>query len=214
MSDLHIRIGTMKTVKPTDIHPALSEERIHKVARVLQEARETALAVFEPGRGDTPWSLGCVSYSRSCFLLARAAEGEYSDWLSIVEDAGLHFVFAIGGVPLRFYKGEPEHPKSNSLRRNLPEVRAQQQAFQFMEHSDSADKVLRLALETNEAGAVETVSLVELDDLGRPLNSFSLHLDKAPLLTFTPKHRQAVSLPPPVVRPKGKKANVSKEAGK
>lgn len=106
---------------PWDINPALTAERLAFIARLLAAVRRDAADAHEADRGDTAWGLGCRSHERSMHAITNAAQGIAADWLQVVEP-GLHFVFAIGGVPFRFYRGEADSPPTRSLRRNFPEI--------------------------------------------------------------------------------------------
>src|SRR5690349_13440733 len=119
-------------LQPWDVHPGLTAERLSHVARTIRQVRAETLALHDPANGDSAWSLGCRAYSRTCHGIRKSSEDPAcSDWLSIVDQTGLHFVFAIGGVPLRFYKTEDaeEEIAPRTLRRFFPELRAQQLAF-------------------------------------------------------------------------------------
>lgn len=165
---------------PTGFHPALTDSRLAVIASLIREARHSAVLDRKPSLGDNAWVLGCTAYGRSCHAILRATR-DYPEWLSIVEggkidDEGreaewaLHFVFAIGGVPLRFYRGEPDDIPSRSLAKNLPEIHMQQLAFAYDPEPEKLDLALRLAVETDALGEVTTVTLVKvLEANGQPV---------------------------------------------
>jgi hypothetical protein len=160
----------MRIMKPEELHPGLTRERLMLVAGLIREARHSAVQSYQPENGDLPWSLGCVAYVRSIYAIARAAE-EREDWLKVIE-SGLHFVFAVGGVPLRFYRGEPESPPGTSLRCRYPEIEALQLAFGFVRRK--IDGVLRLAVTIDEQGEASSVTLVQVDEAGEPIDSWRI----------------------------------------
>lgn len=155
-------------MNPLDIHPELKPERLSSLANLIRKARHSAVQSYEPAKGDVAWSLGCVAYARSIHAITLAAEAS-GGWLKVIE-SGLHFVFAVGGVPLRFYRGEPENPPGTSLWRRFPEIEAQQLAFDFAHRK--IDGVLRLAVATNEQGEASSVTLVQLEESGEVIDSW------------------------------------------
>lgn len=164
------------------------------VASLIREARQSAVICYEPEKGDVAWSLGCVAYVRSIRAIAEAAQ-EHEEWLRVIEP-GLHFVFAVGGVPLRFYRGEPGTPPVKSLRRHFPEIEAQQLAFGF--HPRKADGVLRLAVATNERGEASSVTLVLVDQAGKPIDSWRIPFGEG-VVTRLYEPKEAVDVGPPSV---------------
>lgn len=115
----------MLAMYPWDRHPDLSQERLVRLARELVRVREDALLVHEPDKGDGPWGYGCRALERQIDVVKKLAEQE--NWLTVLEDRR-HFVFQIGKVPVRFYKGRASKPKISSLQQQNPELQAQQKA--------------------------------------------------------------------------------------
>jgi hypothetical protein len=161
---------------PIEIHPGLSEDRLVAVGQLIREARHRAVGSHRPGAGDNEWVLGCRAYTWVCVDITLATAT--NPWLTIVEGGlmtedgrakvELHFVFAVGGVPLRFYRGDADDVPTRSLRRNFPELVSQQTAFDFAS-APKPDSILRLAVETNEFGEVTNILLVQVDREGVPL---------------------------------------------
>lgn len=167
----------MSKSKPTDLHPALTVERLAIVAELIAEARRECVALRNGARGDNGWATGCRAYAWICHALVRATA--VYPWLTIVEGGGrivteggkeffwtaLRFVFAIGGVPLRFYRGEPGDIPQNSLRVAFPELTAKQDAFLFRASSPTLlpkPHALRLAVETDDEGVVARITLLQV----------------------------------------------------
>src|SRR6266702_4537286 len=118
----------MSSFEPWVAYPPLSVDRLSVVAAILRQVRHDAVALHEPEAGDSPWSLGCRTYSRTCYEL-KAAASKY-DWLTIVpESEALTFTFAIGSIPFKFYRGSPEDPPSRLLAMTYGELRHQQLAL-------------------------------------------------------------------------------------
>lgn len=143
---------------PWDFHLALSEERLRYCARLLANARRDAFALAARDMGDDGWSIGCRAYAFSRHRLKRVADSREHPWLRIMED-GLHFVFLIGQVPVRFYRGPASEPTARVLRRHETEAQQLQLALGLGEGDGLA---FRIALETNDKGGVERVVFLVL----------------------------------------------------
>ena len=139
---------------PWDLHPALAEERLAACARLLARGRADALALADPWAGDDAWSVGCRAYSFSRHRLRRAAESGRYNWLGVL-DGTQDFVFLIEGVPVRFFRGDAEDPTKRTLRQQ--EVEAEQLALAFGREDAAEGLMFRLAVETDERGAVSRV---------------------------------------------------------
>ncbi|MGX5845086.1 hypothetical protein ACWGTI_30915 [Mesorhizobium sp. ArgA1] len=94
---------------PWDYHPELTVERLVKVAQLLALGRGSAVDRFDPAIGDDNWTLGVCAYNYGCFQIAKAAGTLGFEWLRVI-DPGKHFQFSIGGVPMRFWRGDPAEP--------------------------------------------------------------------------------------------------------
>ncbi|RUX46203.1 hypothetical protein EOA33_21900 [Mesorhizobium sp. M4A.F.Ca.ET.050.02.1.1] len=94
---------------PWDYHPELTAERLVKVAQLLALGRGSAVDRFDPAIGDDNWTLGVCAYNYGCFQIAKAAGTLGFEWLGVI-DPGKHFQFSIGGVPMRFWRGDPAEP--------------------------------------------------------------------------------------------------------
>lgn len=167
------------SMKPTDLHPSLTEDRLIHIGNIIREARHRAVTHHEPSNGDDGWVLGCRAYRWQCFDVAAEADRN-PEWLSVVEGgfevqpgqttlSGLRFTFAVAGVPLRFYRGSADEVPERSLRRSYIELQRHQQAFEFVQQPDP-DACLRLAVETDDLGEVTRVVLVQVDAEGHPIN--------------------------------------------
>jgi hypothetical protein len=177
---------------PWDSYSPLTAERLSIVADKLRKARNGTLDLYDPIGGDTPWSHGCRAHVRQIKAVREGAK-EY-DWLTILPDKeALRFTFAIGGVPIRFYRGTPDEIPEHHLNRTFAEIRQLQ--LVLIAEARKADKVLRIAIELDAEGNASEVSLVESDVFGEPLNAYSIPnlIAKSNVI---PALTQAIELPP------------------
>ncbi|MCR9093123.1 MAG: hypothetical protein NXI30_02795 [bacterium] len=182
--------------KPWERHFSLTEERLRIVAEILRDVRNDALEDFSAERGDRAWGHGCRVYERSCEQLNRASEK--FDWLDI-HDSSLHFIFKIGGVPVRFYRGDPDNPNRNLLRICPGELEQQQQAFAFLDDNESG-WFWRIAVATDADERVLEIFMLEVRDSGETRNAWSIPLNgDVRVLHDVSATPQPVKLAPPVV---------------
>lgn len=185
--------------KPWQVHPALQEERLCFLANIIKKVRHKALLLHEPIEGDTNWGLGCRVHERTCNAIKLSAEEQ--PWLEVI-DPSLHFVFSVGGVPIRFYRGEAENPNPRQLSRKYSEIEAQQCAFAFA--VENSVWLWRMAIETDLDGEVMRIVMVQVSESGDIKNMWAIPLTGNVLL-ITPIHnnlRDGVELEPPVVFPR------------
>lgn len=183
----------MKTPEPSEKYPPLTLDRLEKVAVLIKNARDEVAALHDPDSGDNAWSLGCRAYVRACFALSKGAKS--LPWLSVVaEDSPLRFTFAIGMLPIRFYRGGSDELPERYSEATGGELR---QLELFKPEDVIPDGVLRLAVEPNSRGEVARVSLVEVNSLGVPLSTFPvLVATDANVMSFSTA-AEGVILPPP-----------------
>ena len=163
--------------KPWEYENALSKDRIHYLAALIDAGRQSALEDFNPLEGDDSWTLGCLAYKRSCFQIIAASHAESSDWLAVA-DPGMAFVFSIGSIPCRFFHGEPEDPQEKRLYRNA--VEGHQFQLSFWEESVGRPYVWRFVCETNSLGATLQVSCIGYSDVGHVLAKHDVKADEMP----------------------------------
>src|SRR5882724_9150369 len=104
---------------PWEHHVALSRDRLIALAQLIRIGRNQALDRFDPSIGCTTWNLGCDAFSFQRHRIIEASE--VIDWLEIL-DPGMQFVFSVGGVPVRFYRGEPDDPSERTLKQSFSEL--------------------------------------------------------------------------------------------
>lgn len=200
----------MNTFEPWQKYPGLAKERLAAIANIICNVRHDVILLHEPNRGDGPWSLGTRAYERICWALRNAACAD--DWLTILpEAAALAFSFAIGGIPFRFYRGDPEEPPHHYQFRSYGEVHHHQLRLDLGE-APPIDGVLRLAVETDGFGEVSAVTLVEVDSEGHPTGAYEIPLGGSAastnVLSIQPP---PVDLPPVVAEPLKKEENEKKK---
>ena len=144
---------------PWELHRALTAERLEVCARLLVRGRTEAFRLADPWAGDDAWSIGCRAYSFSRNQLRRAASAGRYNWLGVLDETH-HFVFLVEGVPVRFFRGDAAEPSKRALRQQ--ENEAQQLAMALGAEDTAEGLMFRLALETDDAGAVHRVVFLAL----------------------------------------------------
>ena len=189
----------MEEFLPWIKYPGLSAERLSFVAGRIKHARAGCAALHDPESGDSPWSLGCRSYSRSCHEL-RGAAHQY-DWLEILPDPmPLRMTFTIAARPIRFYRGDITTVPHKYLNQTTAE---QQQLLVFDDLAEfGGNSILRLAVLTNDVGEVLSVRLVEFNNATKlPTGSYDIDVGSDGAVTSITSRRVGVTLPPIAVGP-------------
>lgn len=193
----------MTGVLPEELHPDLQWDRLQEVAQALVDIRDDVVSLHDPDAGDGSWSLGCRVYERSCNAL-RAME-EDTPWLAVqTAPNSLAFLFLIGVVPCRFYKGEADVRAAQVTRMRGDEVR--QLEIAFPDDYPAMNCTWRFVVETTPEGGPLRVALTRVDGLGAPVADWTLWTRDgaagvAPVQDVPPP---VFDLPPPdvgVIRP-------------
>lgn len=182
-------------MRPWDYHPELTEERLVKVAQLLALGRGSAVDRFDPEIGDDNWTLGVCAYNYGCFQIARAADTAGFEWLSVI-DPSKHFQFRIGGVPMRFWRGDPAEPTAK-----ISVATPFEQLLLDLEPGlSTAGMLFRIGVTTDLDGALLGASFVALRN-DQPELVWPLPLDEAePLVVLLDDARpEGRELPPPSV---------------
>ncbi|MGH9734168.1 MAG: hypothetical protein ACRD8A_06235 [Candidatus Acidiferrales bacterium] len=188
----------MDTFEPWLKYSPLEKERLTTIAKILQTVRHEAVLLHEPAAGDNEWSLGCRVYARECHAVRSAVEKH--PWLTVLTEAEpLRFTFAIGTVPIRFYRGGASDAPGHYVERTFAELHQQQLAFR-VDGLRLVDRVLRMAVEIDPTGEVEDVILVEMDTAGNVTETYRIPLD-GEAGKVTPLRPKPVELGPPQVEP-------------
>ncbi len=137
----------------------MTADRLMVCARLLVRGRAEAFRLADPWAGDDAWSIGCRAYSFSRNQLRQAATTGRYNWLGVLDETH-HFVFLVEGVPVRFFRGDAAEPSKRALRQQ--ENEAQQLALALGTETTAEGLMFRLALETDDAGAVHRVVFLAL----------------------------------------------------
>lgn len=176
----------MSDSKPWDHHPHLTHDAIVAVGRLIAQGRSDALIRHDETIGDDGWTLGCKAFQYARFQIAKAAETSGFEWLTIM-DPSKQFIFKIGDVPVRFYKGDADEPSERTLRQTFSEL--SQLAFVFG-REDGAGVAYRFAVETDFDGAITSIKFVGLRG-------------DSPVFVWDVTYTDAVSVPPATPPTKG-----------
>ncbi len=182
---------------PWEHHPALTRDRLIMIAQLIQRGRNLALDRFDPNVGCTGWTLGCEAFAFQRHQIIEAAAG--IDWLEVL-DPTMQFVFSIGDVPARFYRGEPEEPNTRTLKQTFSELQ-QLSLFGTDELVKlTPEPLYRFAVETDLDGSTAAISFVVLGGETTVL-TWSIPLDE-PVTKVSPlwvEGSEGVELPAPLV---------------
>lgn len=162
-------------MKPWEIHAALTDERLRVVGRLAWDARVSAADDAKRDLGDNLWDIGCKAYSRTCYSISRvAADGDHP-YLS-VRDNSKHFVFSIGGVPIRVYRGdiEAEAPDRYAIP-DEQELNDLQYACDLYD-TPTPSAIFRIAVATDAGGFPITIHLVQVESDGTIRNPWHIDL--------------------------------------
>ena len=156
-----------------NVYPGLTPDRLSAIADIIRSAREGAADDHRPEVGEGNWSLGVRCYERTCAALAWATQT--LAWLHVVTGSGggpVHFVMSVGGHAVRFYRGSPEDVPERYRQASFPELVEQQLALELDGHLPLG-RSLRIAIENDENGRPESISLVEIsNDTGDATNAY------------------------------------------
>jgi hypothetical protein len=188
-------VTVMDSFEPWRKYPDLTRDRLSVIATIIRNVRHGCIMLHEPDEGDGPWSLGCRAYERIGFAI-RKATIKYNWLKTLPEKSALAFSFAIGNVPFRFYRGNPEEPPYHYQAKSYGENHHIQLCLALDLGGDitALDGVLRLAVEISDL-EVSTVTLVEVDSDGKPLDAYIIPFDEGST------NLVSIEAPPPIVTP-------------
>ena len=181
---------------PWQINPVLTQHRLVVLAEALWVARRSAAQDANWKKGDSRWSVGCVAYERSCHALAKAAL-VHSEWLS-VKRRNHQIVINVRGVPLRFYRGDPEQPAPGKIRcPNTLELFSMNRPFDLFYRPAA---FLRLVVETDLGCAPISVTFCQVDAEGNVFNKWRIPVDEdSAVRPLGYEREEAVKLEAPLV---------------
>ncbi|HEX5752235.1 MAG TPA: hypothetical protein VFZ09_38840 [Archangium sp.] len=193
----------MRAKLPWEIYPELTLDRLLDVARIINRVHEEVARHIQPEKGDLRfgrWVPGSTEYSRVVHELEEAHKSGAYPWLGIVDDS-MQFVASIGGVPFRFFNGDPETPSRSARKRSTKEQRANLELFDLntVTRAD-IDWAWRFAVDVNPITAeVMSITIEEVDSTGSYRNAFEIPFRQAAAgLTVLTDHRpEGVEFAPP-----------------
>ena len=194
---------------PWEHHPDLSRERLIAVGKLIERGRNIALDRFDLAAGCTGWTLGCEAFAFQKHQIQTAAAE--IDWLEILNPT-MQFVFTVGGVPVRFYRGEPDDPNVRTLKQTFSELQ-QLSLFSADELIKlAAEPLYRFAIETDLDGVITAITFVVLAG-DTPALTWKVPLDE-PVTKVSPlwiEGSEGVELPAPSVGIPAKKKDGTTE---
>jgi len=184
--------------EPWVIESELTSDRLYNVAQIMQSVRDGTVEEHDPGLGDGRWSLGCRVYERTINVLEAYAE-EVS-WLT-VHKQNLYCLLVIGGVPVRFYTGEPQRPNKRTLKRAVIELECLEQLeLNFGQRQEKYSWRIAVEKDLYEHRTLR-IMIAQFDQEGSYRNPWEIPLDvRASHFGMIGDHlAEAVDLPAPVV---------------
>ena len=177
-------------------YPGITPDRLAVIGARIRDVRNEAVDDHCPAKGETNWSLGVRQYERTCSALNWALT-EFP-WLTVISGGlgAVQYVFAIGGHPIRFCRGDEEEIAARYQQPCFPEMIHQQALF-----DSSQDRWLRIAIENGPECRPAVIRLMEIDAHGVPVRSYVISDEVAVTTTvipFTPPSEQPVQIPPVV----------------
>jgi len=186
--------------KPSDCHQDLQDDRLLALAQFFASTRSELVSLHDPTSGDDSWSLGCRGFARWRNLLSQKALAREWDWLGIV-NPGKRFIFSVGSVPVRFYRGSIKNPPFRTLASSAQELTQMSLAF-TTDANEYGQLKWRFAIETDHFGEPSAVIFAGLaGDDGTVVCHWKLPFDTTNLdinieeICFD----DVVELPPPAV---------------
>jgi len=140
--------------KPWELNSQLKREYLITMAQFIAEVRADVVDLHNVEVGDTNRVLGYRAYEccRSR-IISESASGR-KPWLRIINE-DYRFTFAIGGTPVRFYRGKPETPEE---RRLIPSIESMQQMSLLAVDEPGANIIWFFVVQTDELKLAEKVT--------------------------------------------------------
>jgi len=190
-------------------YPSLTKDRLIAIATIMRDARDGAVLLHDPEAGDSTWSLGCRIYDRIMAQIRRASFT--TPWLTVLpETQTLRFTFAIGSLPLKFYKGDADEVPGKFLVRSFAELRQMKLAFQT--EGANSTHLLRIAVEPDASGNTSTVTLVEVEQSGQATRIYEIPVGSANVVVMKSKPISLEPVVPEIIEEPAEEAK-SEEVG-
>lgn len=183
---------------PWDFHPDLTEDRLMRLAQFFANTRRELISLHDRTKGDDAWSLGCRGFSWWRNRLLAIANTDEWAWLSII-NPGKRFIFGIGAVPVRFYRGHINRPPMGTLADSFDELR--QLSLAFPDTPNLRDLKWRFAIETGHLGEPTNVIFAGLTQAGEVVcySNIPFEAGIVDMPINTPSISDIVELPAPTV---------------
>ena len=176
-------------------YPGITPDRLLVVGARIRDVRNEAVDDHRSAKGETNWSLGVRQYERTCSALSWASI-EFP-WLTVVSGGlgAVQYVFAIGGHPIRFCRGDEEEITARYREPCFPEMIQQQTFF-----GSSQGRWLRIVIENGPECRPAVIRLMEIDADGVPVHFYVIpEVTVTTTITpFTPPSEPPVQIPPVV----------------
>ena len=184
---------------PWEIHSSLTEDRLTVIGRLVWAARKSAARDAKWHEGDCLWDIGCKAYVRTRYSIAMGSQD--IDWLSLASSSPHDgFMFRIGGVPIRFYRGDPEATPPGKYAHARPVELLNLQAAFALSDTPTPDACFRLVVRTDPKGFPLSVTLVQVNTVGEIQNPWRIPVDLRTSVRHIARTREEpVELPPPPV---------------
>jgi hypothetical protein len=150
-------------MKPREYFPDLTEERLVAVAQVLANARQTLVSLFNADTDDS-WSHGCRALTACRKAIGRAVENGGLPFVTI-EESGLRFIFSIGKVPFRFFRGDVNDEPVEKTKSSVWDEGAQL-ALLFPGEHPGMHLRWRFAIEASAVGPADRVVVLGMTNAG------------------------------------------------
>lgn len=181
-------------------YPALTVEHLSRIGTLIRDVRKGCVDLFEPEKGDGPWSLGCRVYERTFFAIKELAKAEPS-WLGINKEFhALQFSFNIGSVPLRFFRGDPGDPPSHILAQSDGELLHLQYCIQY-DDRPTVDSMLRFAVEVDSTRQAAAVFLIEINELKEVVGQYRIPFESAASVNISTFQTPPINIAPVKAEP-------------
>ncbi len=168
---------------PTDLQPAdyvaaFTWDRLIAIATLLFNTRQRVAEDAKPELGDTRTGIGFRAWEQSKFAITKAAANDLADWLSI-SDEGPRFVFLLGMMPIRFYRGDSDEPVPENYADPSAEEMEQIEIALVSNAGVHFAGYYRMIVKANVVGFPQTTYLVGIDFDNRIRLAWEIPLDAA-----------------------------------
>lgn len=170
-------------MKPWDYHSDLSEQRLTQIGLIIAEERNMVFDLRKENRDDG-WSLGCRAFTWCRNAISREASNGSTSWLTVL-DSSMRFIFRIGDVPIRFFRGDADKPIKKTLASAYLE--GEQFTLKFPGENRAFQLIWRFVVETDATGELFRVVFVGATPDGIPecqwvVPIFDSNLDDLPTI--------------------------------